>query len=126
LPPLFERSEGKQPPVVLILVVLGAASTLGGLIWIIVAAANLYDDAANTSERAASLPAIAAGVSLTATVLLVAVTAWYAVLTRRGFVQWPRGDRTAALGGDGSAATTQLVIEASGCGPPIRPDVARA
>ena len=42
----------------------------------------MYVDSTATADRAAALQAIAAGVSLSATLLLLGVTAWYAVLTR--------------------------------------------
>lgn len=49
------------------------------MVW---AAASTYVDADETSERAAALQAVAALTTLLATVVLVAVTAWYAVLTK--------------------------------------------
>ncbi|MGD9750011.1 MAG: hypothetical protein AB7W59_03340 [Acidimicrobiia bacterium] len=58
-----------------LLAIIGGASLIG-------IAVQLYRDAANVGERAATLQAIAAGVSLIATVLLLLVTTWYAVLTR--------------------------------------------
>jgi hypothetical protein len=61
---------------------LGGTAVLGGLTWIVVAAVRLYEDAKDSTEKAAALQAVAAGVGLTATVLLLVVTAWYAVLTR--------------------------------------------
>ena len=49
----------------------------------VAAAGQLYADAKDTTEKAAALQAVGAGIGLTTTVLLLAVTAWYAVLTRQ-------------------------------------------
>lgn len=65
-----------------ILAGLGGLAIIAGIGWIIVAGVRLFGEANGGSEQAAALQAIAAGVSLLATVVLLAVTAWYAVLTR--------------------------------------------
>jgi hypothetical protein len=65
-----------------LLLFVASVASLGVLGWIVLAAVLIYQHATTGNERAAALQAVAAGASLVATVMLLAVTAWYAVLTR--------------------------------------------
>ena len=68
----------------LVRTVLGliAVASVAALSWPVALAIGIYNRAANTSERSAGLQAVAATISLVATLLLLLVTAWYAILTR--------------------------------------------
>jgi hypothetical protein len=99
------------------LLLAASVVVLGALVWIVFVATRIYQNSSNGSERAAALQALAAGVSLVATVMLLAVTAWYAVLTR-GILRQSGPIVAASLGvgwlGAGSVITAPLSTLKSG------------
>ena len=78
---MYQRIKVEVDTSRLLLFAAGGASA-GAIAWLILEGISLFNNASTTGERAAALQAIAAAFALIATVVLVGVTAWYAVITR--------------------------------------------
>jgi hypothetical protein len=78
---VYEGIKAKIDTSTLLLFAAGGAS-VGAVAWLILEGISLINSASTTGERAAALQAIAAAFALIATLVLVGVTAWYALITR--------------------------------------------